>query len=301
MYSDCVGLKSVNIPNSVTSIEPSTFEGCSGLKSVAIGYNVTRLGNDAFGWCSSIEDVYCYTEWVPLVSGNPFTSSLFHTTLHVLETLIKNYDETEPWCNFGKIVALTEEEIEANGGTNPYAWEVATPNTEKTYSFQSKQNGYYMTLSADGISIAEEPCALKFEEAGDGKYYITDGEYYVGISGTDGWTMSSNPEKKETLTVSVTIIDGETYYSFNESLGMVGVDWPKKDNMGCWADKKTSDGDAVLWLVKEMEVVDAIADVKATEGDYQIYTIDGKAISTLQKGVNIIRYTNGKVKKVLIK
>jgi uncharacterized repeat protein (TIGR02543 family) len=177
---------------------------------------------------------------------------------------------------------------------------VVVLDTGKTYSFQSKQNDYYMTLSADGVSLTAEPYGLKLEKTDGGQYYITDGEYYVGLAGTDNWSMTSAPDKKEPLGLSSTTIDGQVYYSFNESLGMVGVDWPKKNNMGCWADKKTSDGDAVLWLVKEMEVVDAIADVKATEGDYQIYTIDGKAISTLQKGVNIIRYSNGKVKKVLV-
>lgn len=48
-------------------------------------------------------------------------------------------------------------------------------------------------------------------------------------------------------------------------------------------------------------LVDAIADVEADDGTYQIYTIDGKPINSLQKGVNIIRYPNGQTKKVFIK
>ncbi len=40
-------------------------------------------------------------------------------------------------------------------------------------------------------------------------------------------------------------------------------------------------------------LVDAIEDVIANDNTYQIYTIDGKPVNSLQKGVNIIRYPNG--------
>lgn len=37
------------------------------------------------------------------------------------------------------------------------------------------------------------------------------------------------------------------------------------------------------------------------DGDYQIYSLDGKKLTDLQKGVNIIRYPNGKTKKVMVR
>ena len=46
--------------------------------------------------------------------------------------------------------------------------------------------------------------------------------------------------------------------------------------------------------------VDAIESVIADD-EYQIYTIDGKPVETLQKGVNIIKYKNGTSKKVVVK
>ncbi len=47
--------------------------------------------------------------------------------------------------------------------------------------------------------------------------------------------------------------------------------------------------------------VDAIEAVTADDGEYQIYTIDGTPVETLQKGVNVIKYENGTVKKVVVK
>ena len=43
---------------------------------------------------------------------------------------------------------------------------------------------------------------------------------------------------------------------------------------------------------------DINAIVTTDEGAYQIYTIEGKPVDGLQKGVNIIRYSDGLTKKV---
>lgn len=47
--------------------------------------------------------------------------------------------------------------------------------------------------------------------------------------------------------------------------------------------------------------VDAIEGVLADDGEYQIYTLDGKPIETLQKGVNIIKYEDGTSKIVVVR
>ena len=47
-FGECTSLTSVTIPNSVTSIEYSAFEGCSSLKSVIIPNSVTSIGGYAF-------------------------------------------------------------------------------------------------------------------------------------------------------------------------------------------------------------------------------------------------------------
>ena len=57
-FSNCSGLTSVTIPDSVTSIEIAVFSNCSGLTSVTIPNSVTSIGDYAFYRCSGLTTVW---------------------------------------------------------------------------------------------------------------------------------------------------------------------------------------------------------------------------------------------------
>lgn len=57
-FCNCENLTDINIPDSVTSIERGAFSGCSSLKSINIPNSVTSIGNSAFSGCSSLKSVY---------------------------------------------------------------------------------------------------------------------------------------------------------------------------------------------------------------------------------------------------
>jgi hypothetical protein len=56
-YRECRGLKSVTIPNSITSIGPGAFSGCTGLTSVTIPDSVETIGPGAFSGCTGLTSV----------------------------------------------------------------------------------------------------------------------------------------------------------------------------------------------------------------------------------------------------
>jgi hypothetical protein len=56
-FSDCTGLTSLMIPNSVTSIGGYAFSDCTGLTSVTIPNSVTSIGDWAFYGCSSLTNL----------------------------------------------------------------------------------------------------------------------------------------------------------------------------------------------------------------------------------------------------
>lgn len=64
-----------------------------------------------------------------------------------------------------------------------------------------------------------------------------------------------------------------------------------------------TDGNCNIDKIKfeKKEEPDDIEDVAAEDGTYQIYTLDGKPLEALQKGVNIIHYSDGQTKKVYVK
>ena len=79
---DPTALTSVTIPDSVTTIDGSAFEGCDSLTSVTIGNSVTSIGSYAFRDCTSLTSVTfegTMAEWnaVEKVAGwndySPFT------------------------------------------------------------------------------------------------------------------------------------------------------------------------------------------------------------------------------------
>ena len=56
-FDGCGGLTSVTIPNSVTSIGERAFAGCSDLTSLTIPNSVTSIGQSAFNGCSGLTSV----------------------------------------------------------------------------------------------------------------------------------------------------------------------------------------------------------------------------------------------------
>ena len=57
VFSNCISLTSLTLPNSITSIGSSAFLGCSGLTSLTIPVNVTSIGENAFSDCSNLTSI----------------------------------------------------------------------------------------------------------------------------------------------------------------------------------------------------------------------------------------------------
>jgi hypothetical protein len=82
------------------------------------------------------------------------------------------------------------------------------------------------------------------------------------------------------------------------------VDWNSVDAGGCVVSGNNilNNGggiyDATL-VVKD--VTNGIDSINAEAANAELFTVDGVKISKLQKGLNIVRTADGKVKKVLVK
>ncbi|MDY4161087.1 MAG: leucine-rich repeat protein, partial [Prevotella sp.] len=79
-FSGCSGLTSVTIGNSVTSISDRAFSGCSGLTSVTIPNSVTSIGSSAFYNCSGLQKVIVpdIKNWCSIKFGNLTANPLYY-------------------------------------------------------------------------------------------------------------------------------------------------------------------------------------------------------------------------------
>lgn len=106
LYLNGEKIKDLIIPSSVTSIGDWAFSSCTDLTSVTFPSSVTSIGDWAFRNCISLTDVYCYAETVPRGYDSFFDSPIANATLHVPTAAIDTYKRTEPWSQFGSIVAI---------------------------------------------------------------------------------------------------------------------------------------------------------------------------------------------------
>lgn len=56
-FMNCSNLKSITIPDSVTTIGTNAFFGCNGLSSITIPTNVIEIGENAFSYCDGLTNV----------------------------------------------------------------------------------------------------------------------------------------------------------------------------------------------------------------------------------------------------
>lgn len=114
-------MKSIVIPNSVSSIGDKTFYGCSGLKTIVIPESVTSIGYSAFAQCPRLSDIYVSsTEPADCYGIGTFECSSWvrdkydvydYAVLHVPMGTKEKYAVAYEWRYFKKI----KEDLEING------------------------------------------------------------------------------------------------------------------------------------------------------------------------------------------
>ena len=105
VFTNCSGLTSVEIPNSVTSIGNSAFYNCSGLTSVVIPNSVTSIGERAFQGCSGLTSVVIPNS-VTSISDRTFSGCSGLTSVD-----IPNSVTDIGYCAFSNCYGLTSVEI----------------------------------------------------------------------------------------------------------------------------------------------------------------------------------------------
>jgi uncharacterized protein YjdB len=103
-FQSCRNLRTLTIPQNVTSIEHAAFNS-SGLTSVTILSLVTSIGKSAFYNCTALKDFTVYWNTPLSIDSTVFENvNLSAATLHVPSGTKAAYETADVWKDFGTIV-----------------------------------------------------------------------------------------------------------------------------------------------------------------------------------------------------
>jgi len=182
-YANCIGLTSIAIPNSVTSIGNGAFDGCISLTSITIPSSVTSIGNNAFDGCSGLTSItipnsvtsigyYAFRACVGLQSakiGNgcyEIPTNLFYNCDNLKEVVIGD-DSVLDGC--GKIYS---DAFPDQSGLNVYIYGKYVYDVDnKNYIYHNRTKFYVPFQSRTMFSMWK---------AGEGNIYDIQTKGYIG-------------------------------------------------------------------------------------------------------------------------
>ena len=285
-FYGCSGLTSLTLPSSVTSIGGSAFSGCSGLTSLTLPSGVTSIGDYAFSGCRSLTSLTLPSSvtssigrWVfdgcyNLKECNYFIDSDLETYLaHTHDWGYIPVDEIKYYHNGQELTKL-----EISSGVDKIG----------SYSFYKGVNLTSLTLPSSVTTIG-----------------------YSAFRGCSGLTSLTLPS-------SVTSI-GDSAFEGCSGLTSIYVSWESPLPINASIFEYANTKKCILYVPKgtyddywisNWGIFENIVEYDATGIDHittsgeakeiSRYAADGQRLEVPAKGLNIVKYSDGCVKKVVV-
>ena len=292
-FSGCSGLTSLTIPSGVTSIGRSAFSGCSGLTSLTIPSSVTSIGESAFWDCSGLTSLIILSS-VTRISRETFRYCSGLTSL-IIPSSVTSIDEQAFWGCSG----LTSLTIPSGVTSIGYA------------AFYDCSSLTSLTIPSSVTSIGRSAFSCC---SGLTSLTIPSGVTSIGeaaFSGCSGLTSLTIPS-------SVTSI-GSSAFSGCSGLTSIYVYLEKLPELGTYIFSGCDANNCKVYvptgtyddyLVSEFGYFENIVEFDATGIDkvttstdakeLSRYSVNGQRLSAPAKGLNIGKYSDGRVKKVAV-
>ena len=291
-FSGCSGLTSMKIPFSVTSIGGSAFKGCSGLTSLVIPSGVTEIGVGAFDGCSGLTSLVI-PSGVTKIGGGAFSGCSGLTSLVIPSGVTEIGGGAFENCS-----GLTSMKIPSG----------VTKIGRGAFKNCSGLTSLVISSGAIGISAFENCSGLTSLIMSSGVTSIGDSAF-KNCSGLTSLVIPSGVteiwyyafENCSGLT-SIYVYAEQIY-----TIGLVAFKGCDKNNCKVYVPKGTYDyyiKYSDFRYFKNIEEFDAtginnvITPFHAKE--VSRYSINGQRLSAPTKGLNIVKYSDGSVKKVAI-
>ena len=292
-FSGCSGLTNLNLPAGITEIGPYALYGCSGLTSLNLPAGITSIGPGAFNKCSGLTSLNL-PAGITKIGGGAFDGCIGLTSLNLPAGITEI-----GWNAFYGCSGLTSLNLPAGiTSIGNYAFRYCSGLTSLNLPAGITSIGFYAFNECSGLTSLNIPAG------------ITSIDYYA-FSGCSGLTSLNIP-------AGITTIGSSAFYGCSglTSIYVYAEKVPKMDNdvfKGCdakkcilYVPKGTYDD---YWLsnfgyFENIVEFDATGVDKTTTStdvkEVSRYSVNGQRLVGPTKGLNIVKYSDGSVKKVAV-
>ena len=293
-FRGCSGLTSLTLPAGITKIGDNAFQGCSGLTSLTLPDGITEIGDGAFYDCSGLTSL-TLSDGITWIGSEAFWECSGLTSLTLPDGITEIGDGAFFFCS--GLTSLTLPDGITSIGS--FAFDGCSGLTSLTLPDGITEIGDYAFDSCSGLTSLTLPAG------------ITEiGSYaFQGCSGLTSLTLPAGITKIgdgafsgcSGLTSIYVYAEKVPKIGSNE---FVGVDAKKcilYVPMGTYDDYWLSD----FGYFENIVEFDATGiDKTTTSTDVEEvgrYSVNGQRLSAPTKGLNIVKYSDGSVKKVAVR
>ena len=331
-FSGCSSLTSLTLPSSVTSIGGHAFESCSGLTSLTLPSSVTSIGEFAFRYCSGLTSL-TIPSGVTRIGDYAFADCSGLTSLTIPSGVTRIGDYAFAWCS--GLTSLTLPSGVTSIGDYAFAWcsgltSLTLPSSVTSiggHAFERCNNLKECNCLLD--SDLETCLAYSHDDwtkipVDEIKYYhngqeLTKLEIPSGVDKIGSYSFYKGVNLTSlTLPSSVTSI-GSSAFEGCSGLTSVYVSWKSPLSIFASTFKDANTEKCILYVPKgtyddywlsNWGIFANIVEYDATginhimtSGDAKEisrYAADGQRLEVPAKGLNIVKYSDGCVKKVVV-
>ncbi|MEE1459837.1 MAG: leucine-rich repeat domain-containing protein [Segatella copri] len=269
-FSGCSGLTSLTLPSGVTEIGDYAFSGCSGLTSLTLPSGLTEIGHKAFNGCSGLTSL-------TLPSGLAKIGSYVFYGCSGLTSLTLPSSLTEiSYCAFSGCSGLTSLTLPSGvtkiGG---YAFSGCSGLTSLTFPSGVTEIGGYAFSGCSGLTSLTFPS---------------------GVTKIGGYAFSGCSGLTSIYVYAEKLPNMESYVFGGCDAKKCTVYVPKGTYDDYWLSEFGYFENIVEFDPTGINNVITSNDTK----ELSRYSLNGQRLSAPTKGLNIVKYSDGSVKKVAV-